>query len=125
MSHYADSSGGVRARSRVQGCRSSCNHSIDLDPVGELRGFPLVRCPNCGMAQVVKGLVVFMSSVQGTRWVVCCVSQIWVRVLMCFWFCSTPRIIDFIISTMSISRCWRMLVSLFFDRRTGQTRSMK
>jgi hypothetical protein len=28
MSHYADSFGGARARSRVQGCRSSHNHSI-------------------------------------------------------------------------------------------------
>jgi hypothetical protein len=55
MSHYADSSGGAHARSRVQGCRSSRNHSIGLDPVGELSGFPLVPCPDCGMARVVEG----------------------------------------------------------------------
>jgi hypothetical protein len=55
MSHYADSSGGARARSRVQGCRSNCNHSISLDPVSELSGFPLVPCPDCGMARVVEG----------------------------------------------------------------------
>jgi hypothetical protein len=45
----------ARARSRVQGCRSSRNHSIGLDPVGELSGFPLVTCPDCGMARVVEG----------------------------------------------------------------------
>jgi hypothetical protein len=55
MSHYADSSRGARARSKVQGCRSSRNHSIGLDPVGELRGFPLVPYPDCGMARVVEG----------------------------------------------------------------------
>jgi hypothetical protein len=43
MSHYADSSPGARARSRVQGCRSNHNHSIRLDLIGELSGFPLVR----------------------------------------------------------------------------------
>jgi hypothetical protein len=42
-------------RSRVQGCWSSCNHSIVLDPVGELSDFPLVPCPDCGMAWVVEG----------------------------------------------------------------------
>jgi hypothetical protein len=42
-------------RSWVQGCLSSRNHSIDLDPVGELSGFPLVPCPDCGMARVVEG----------------------------------------------------------------------
>jgi hypothetical protein len=40
---------------RVQGCRSSCNHSIGLDLVGELSGFSLVPCPDCGMARVVEG----------------------------------------------------------------------
>jgi hypothetical protein len=55
MSHYAGSSGGEHARSRVQGCRSSLNHSIGLDPVGELSGFPLVPCPDCGMNRVVEG----------------------------------------------------------------------
>jgi hypothetical protein len=55
MSRYADPSGGSRARSRVQGCRSSRNHSIGLDPVGELSGFPLVPCPDYGMARVVEG----------------------------------------------------------------------
>jgi hypothetical protein len=55
MSHYADSFGGARVRSRVQGCRSSRNHSISLDPVSELSGFPLVPCPDYGMAQVVEG----------------------------------------------------------------------
>jgi hypothetical protein len=39
ISHYADSSGGARARSWVQDCRSSRDHSIDLDLVGELSGF--------------------------------------------------------------------------------------
>jgi hypothetical protein len=72
-----------------------------------------------GRRRKVKTKVVFISSVQGTQWVVCCVSQIWVRVLMCFWFYSTPRIVDFIVSTGSITRCWRTLASLFFDRRTG------
>jgi hypothetical protein len=42
-------------RSRVQGCRSSCNDSIGLDPVSELRGFPLVPCSDGGMGQVVEG----------------------------------------------------------------------
>jgi hypothetical protein len=37
-----------------QGCRSSHNHSIGLDPVGELSGFPLVPCPDFGMARVVE-----------------------------------------------------------------------
>jgi hypothetical protein len=55
MSHYAVSSGGARARSRVQGCRSSHNHSIGLDSVGELSGFPLTPCPDYGMARVVEG----------------------------------------------------------------------
>jgi hypothetical protein len=55
MSHYADSFGGARARIRVQGCQSRRNHSISLDPVGELSGFPLVHCLDCGMAQVVEG----------------------------------------------------------------------
>jgi hypothetical protein len=55
MSHYADSSGGARAWSRVQGCRSSRNQSIGLDPVRELSGFPLVPCPDYGMARVVEG----------------------------------------------------------------------
>jgi hypothetical protein len=55
MSHYANLSGGARVWSRVQGCQSSCNHSIGLDPVGELSGFPLVPCPDYGMAQVGEG----------------------------------------------------------------------
>jgi hypothetical protein len=55
MLHYADSSGGARARSRVQGFRSSRNHSIGLDPVGEVSGFPLVPCPDCGIARVKEG----------------------------------------------------------------------
>jgi hypothetical protein len=55
MSHYADLSRGARARSRVQHCWSNCNHSIGLDPVNELSGFPLVPCPECGMARVVEG----------------------------------------------------------------------
>jgi hypothetical protein len=55
MAHYADLFGGARARSRVQGCRSSRNHSISLDPVGELSWFPLVPFPDCGMARVVEG----------------------------------------------------------------------
>jgi hypothetical protein len=52
MSQYADSSRGARARSRVQGCQSSHNHTISL---GELKGFPLVPCPDSGMARVVEG----------------------------------------------------------------------
>jgi hypothetical protein len=55
MSHYTDSSGGARVRSRVQGCRSSRNNSIGLDLVGELSGFPLVPCSDCVMARVVEG----------------------------------------------------------------------
>jgi hypothetical protein len=55
MSLYADSPGGACARSKVQGCRSSRNHSIGLDPVGELSGFPLVPCLDYGMARVVEG----------------------------------------------------------------------
>jgi hypothetical protein len=42
-------------RSGVQGCRISRNHSIGLDPAGELSGFPLVPCPDYGMARVVEG----------------------------------------------------------------------
>jgi hypothetical protein len=41
--------------SRVQGCWSSRNHSIGLDLVSELSGFPLVPCPDCGMARVLEG----------------------------------------------------------------------
>jgi hypothetical protein len=55
MSHYANSSGGACERSRVQGCRCSRNHSIGLDLVGELSGFPLVPCPDYGTARVVEG----------------------------------------------------------------------
>jgi hypothetical protein len=55
MSCYADSSGGAHAKSRVQGCQSSRNHSNGLDPVAELRGFLLVPCPDCCIAQVVDG----------------------------------------------------------------------
>jgi hypothetical protein len=55
MSHYVDSFGGARARSRVQGCRSGCNHSISLDLVGELSGFALVPCSDYGMVWVVEG----------------------------------------------------------------------
>jgi hypothetical protein len=120
MSHYAVLSGGARARSRVQGCRSNRNQAAfhwsraqTMVWLGWWRG---------GRKRKVKTTVVFISSVQRTQWVVCCVSQIWVRVLMCFWFCSAPRIVDFIISKRSISRCWRMLASLVFDCRTGQTR---
>jgi hypothetical protein len=54
MSHYADSPGGARVMSMVQGCRRSHNHSIGLDPVSELREFPLVPCPDCGMARVME-----------------------------------------------------------------------
>jgi hypothetical protein len=43
MSHYGGSSRGARARNRVQGCQSSRNHSIGLDPVGELSGFMMTR----------------------------------------------------------------------------------
>ena len=55
MSHYAESSGGGRARSRLQGGRSTRIHSIDFDPVGELSGFPLIVCPECGLDRVVEG----------------------------------------------------------------------
>ncbi|CAL4970110.1 unnamed protein product [Urochloa decumbens] len=50
MAHYAESSGGGRSRSRVQAGRN-----FGLDPVGELSGFPLVPCPDCGLARVVEG----------------------------------------------------------------------
>ncbi|CAN6230877.1 unnamed protein product [Urochloa humidicola] len=50
MAHYAESSGGGRSRSRVQAGRN-----VGLDPVGELSGFPLIRCPACGLARMVKG----------------------------------------------------------------------
>jgi hypothetical protein len=36
-------------------CWSSRNHSIGLDPVSELSGFPLVPFPDCGMARVMEG----------------------------------------------------------------------
>ena len=55
MTHYAESSGGGRARSRLQGGRSTRIHSIDFDPVGELSGFPLIVCPECGLDRVVEG----------------------------------------------------------------------
>jgi hypothetical protein len=42
-------------RSRVKGCRSNRNHSIGLDPIAELSSFPLVPCPDYGMARVVEG----------------------------------------------------------------------
>ncbi|CAL5084521.1 unnamed protein product [Urochloa decumbens] len=50
MAQYAESSGGRRSRSRVQAGRN-----VELDPVGELSGFPLIRCPVCGLARVVEG----------------------------------------------------------------------
>ncbi|CAD6248002.1 unnamed protein product [Miscanthus lutarioriparius] len=55
MTHYAESSGGGRARSRLQGGRSTRIHSIDFDLVGELSGFPLIVCPECGLDRVVEG----------------------------------------------------------------------
>ncbi|CAD6223705.1 unnamed protein product [Miscanthus lutarioriparius] len=55
MTHYAESSGGGRARSRLQGGRSTRIHSIDFDPVGELSGFPLIVYPECGLDRVVEG----------------------------------------------------------------------
>jgi hypothetical protein len=49
-------------------------HSIDLDPVGELRGFPLVPCQTVvwlgwrgGRKRKVKTTIIFISSVQGTQ----------------------------------------------------------
>ena len=58
MSHFTESSGGGQARSRLQGARSThigSKHGIVLDPVGELSGFPLIPCPDCGLARVVEG----------------------------------------------------------------------
>ena len=58
MSHFAESSGGGRARSRLQGARSTrigSEHSVVPDPVGEISGFLLIPCPDCDLAQVVEG----------------------------------------------------------------------
>jgi hypothetical protein len=113
MSHYADSSGGARVRSRVQGCRSRRNHSIGLDPVGELSGFPLVPCLHCGVARVVEGRTQKEGENHGRLYFKCARNS--VSSLLCFpnmsydsyvlLVCDTPRIVDFIISTRSISRC--------------------
>ncbi|CAD6225397.1 unnamed protein product [Miscanthus lutarioriparius] len=57
MSHFAESSGGGRARSRLQGARSTrigSEHNVVLDPVGELSGFPLIPCLDCGLARFPK-----------------------------------------------------------------------
>jgi hypothetical protein len=133
MLHYADLSVGARARSREKRCWSSRNHSIGLDPVGELSGFPLVPCPDYGMARVVEGQTqkegenyshLYFKCARNSVSSLLCLPNL-SSVLMCFWFCSTLIIVDFIVSTRSISRCWRMLASLFFDRRTRETRSMK
>ena len=58
MSHFAESSGGGQARSRLQGAcntRIGFEHGIIPDLVGELSGFPLIPCPDCGLARVVEG----------------------------------------------------------------------
>jgi hypothetical protein len=70
MSQYAESSGGGRARSRHQGGWSK---RIGFDPVGDLSGFPLVCCPDCGEARGVEAgpgrrvliMVAFTSSALG------------------------------------------------------------
>jgi hypothetical protein len=105
MLHYADSSGGARARSRVQGCWSSRNHSIGLDPVGELSGFPLVPCPDYGMARVVEGRTQKEGENHSRLYFKCVRNS--VSSLLCLpnRFCSTPRIVDFIVSMRSIYRC--------------------
>jgi hypothetical protein len=79
MLHYADSSGGARTRSRVQGCWNCCNHFLGLDPVGELSDFPLVPCLDCGLARVVEGRTQKEGENHGRLYfkcVVCCISQI-------------------------------------------------
>jgi len=53
MSQYAESSRG--ARSRLQGARSGLVAPNHADPVGELSGFPLIQCPECGLVRVVEG----------------------------------------------------------------------
>ena len=58
MSHIVESFGGGRARSRLQGARSTrigFKHGVVLDPVGELSGFLLIPFPDCGLARVVEG----------------------------------------------------------------------
>ena len=58
MSHFAESSGGGRARSRLQGAHNTCigsEHGVVLDLVGELSRFPLIPCPDCHLARVVEG----------------------------------------------------------------------
>ena len=57
MSHFVESFGGGRARSRLQGACSThigSEHGVVPDPVGELIGFPLIPCPDCGLARVVE-----------------------------------------------------------------------
>ena len=58
MSHFMESSGGGRARSRLQGAHSNrigSEHGVVLDLVGELSGFPLIPCLDCNLARVVEG----------------------------------------------------------------------
>ena len=55
MSHYAESERGGRTRSRVQGGRSGHIAPDNADPVGELSSFPLIPCPDCGLARVIEG----------------------------------------------------------------------
>jgi hypothetical protein len=125
MSHYANSSGGARARSSSR----LPEQPQSLHRLGSSRWakrHSLVPCLDCGMAQVVEGRTQKEGENHDSLYFKCarnsvrvwCVSRIWVRVLMCFWFCSTLRIVDFIISTRTISRCWRMLASLFFNSQT-------
>jgi hypothetical protein len=113
MSHYADLSRGARARSKVQCCWSNCNHSIGLDPVNELSSFPLVPCPECGMARVVEGRTQKEGENHNHLYFKCARNS--VSSLLCFpnmnygpyvlLICSTQRIVDFIVSIRSISRC--------------------
>ena len=55
MSHYAESGRGGRARSRFQGARGGRIALDHADLVGELSSFPLIPCPECGLARVVEG----------------------------------------------------------------------
>jgi hypothetical protein len=89
MSHYTESSGGVRARSRHQGGQS---RHIYFDPISAESGFPLVHCPECDVARVVEGRTrkegenhgrIYFKCVRNGVSIACCFTQIHcVRVLI-------------------------------------------
>ena len=100
LSHYAESS--ARARSRVQGARSSRIASVCVDPIGELSGFPLIPCPDSGLTRVVEGRTkkdgdnhgrpYFKCATNGVSYVYCPSSIVTVRVITLDFFLKFPKL---------------------------------